>query len=91
MSNIKKNNINKTTCSHDSCLTYCTLASKHGWKGDLRGSCWGEGSERGVQDMEEEHPFPLRHGHDPRPWVAQSHFAVVARGQMELFLIMTIF
>ena len=61
--------------------------SKHGWKGDLWGGSRGEGSERGVQDMEEEHPLPLRHGHDPRPGVAQSHISVVARGKIELFFI----
>jgi len=38
----------------------------------------GAGDQRGVQDLEEEHPVPLRPGDDACAGVAQPHRAVAA-------------
>jgi len=47
-------------------------------RGGDEGGDRGEADQRGVQDLEEEHPLPLRSGHHARPRVAVPHRRVAA-------------
>lgn len=55
-----------------------TITMTHGFCSCVWWCCGGEGDQWGVQDLEEEYPFPLRPGHDSRPRVAQPHRPVAA-------------